>query len=50
MAEARQIIMAECRLQGLIETGKAKRVKCKQPQTVVLMQDDCRDRGCPEHT
>lgn len=26
-----------------------ERVKCKQPQTVILKEDDCRLRGCPDH-
>ncbi len=50
VAQASKIIMAECRLQGLIETGKNQRVKCQQPQTVVRLQNDCRDRECPDHT
>ncbi len=45
-----QIIAACSRLLGLMPLAKKARVKCRQPQTVVLMKDDCRLRGCPEHT
>ncbi len=45
-----QIMAARSRLLGLMPLGKKSRVKCRQPQTVVLMKDDCRERGCPDHT
>ncbi len=45
-----QIIVARSRLLGLMSLAKKARVKCRQPQTVVLMEDDCRQRGCPDHT
>lgn len=45
-----RIISAQSRLLGLVETGNRKRAKCKQPQTVVLMKDDCRLRECLDHT
>ncbi len=46
---AARIIGARCRLLGL--TGPAnKRTACQQPQTLVLRDDDCRLRGCPDHT
>ncbi len=45
-----QIVVARSRLLGLVPVAKKARVKCRQPQTVVLMKDDCRHRGCPDHT
>ncbi len=45
-----QIIVTRSRLLGLIPLAKKARAKCRQPQTVVLMKDDCRLRGCPDHT
>ncbi len=45
-----QIVVARSRLLGLVPLAKKARVKCRQPQTVVLMKDDCRQRGCPDHT
>ncbi len=45
-----RIIQARARVLGLLQSGKLKRTRCKQPQTVVLMKDDCRKRGCPDHT
>ncbi len=45
-----QIIVARSRLLGLMPLAKSPRVKCRQPQTVVLMKDDCRLRGCPDNT
>ncbi len=35
---------------GLVQTGKPKRARCTQPQTVVVQDNDCRERGCPDHT
>ncbi len=45
-----QTIVARSRLLGLMPLAKKARAKCRQPQTVVLMKDDCRLRGCPDHT
>ncbi len=44
-----QIVVARSRLLGLVPLAKKARVKCRQPQTVVLQNDDCRTRGCPDH-
>ena len=46
---ALKVIEARCRLLGLIRPGRAKQHGCRQPQTVVLMEDDCRLRDCPDH-
>ncbi len=48
MVVAVRIIDARCRLLGLIGP-RTKRTVCQQPQTVVLREDDCRLRGCPDH-
>ncbi|MDP9382975.1 MAG: hypothetical protein M3Q29_23130, partial [Chloroflexota bacterium] len=45
-----RIIQARARVLGLLQSGKLKRTRCKQPQTVVLQDNDCRKRGCPDHT
>ncbi len=45
-----RIIQARARVLGLLQSGKPKRTRCKQPQTVVLQDNDCRKRGCPDHT
>jgi len=37
------------RLLGLIGPA-TKRTACQQPQTLVTREDDCRLRGCPDHT
>jgi len=42
-------IEARARLLGLIGPA-TKRTACQQPQTLVLRDDDCRLRGCPDHT
>lgn len=44
-----RIILARVKVLGLAETGNGKRIGCQQPQTVVLLEDDCRKRGCPDH-
>jgi len=49
MNVAARLIEARCRLLGLIGPA-AKRTACQQPQTLVLREDDCRLRGCPDHT
>lgn len=41
------IIVHRIRLFGLDQDQVSSR--CNQPQTVVLAEDDCRLRGCPEH-
>jgi len=46
---AARIIEARCRLLGLIGPA-TKRTTCQQPQTLVTREDDCRLRGCPDHT
>jgi len=46
---AARIIDARCRLLGLIGPAP-KRTACQQPQTLVTREDDCRLRGCPDHT
>ncbi len=43
------VVAARCRLLGLIGPA-TKRTACQQPQTLVLRDDDCRLRGCPDHT
>ncbi len=45
-----RIIEVRARVLGLVQTGKPKRRRCRQPQTVVLQDNDCRKRGCPDHT
>ncbi len=45
-----RIIQARARALGLVQTGKPKRARCTQPQTVVVQDNDCRERGCPDHT
>ncbi len=44
-----RIIEARARVLGLVQGGKPKRARCRQPQTVVLQDNDCRKRGCPDH-
>jgi hypothetical protein len=44
-----RIILARAKVLGLVE-AKGKRIGCQQPQTVILREDVCRTRGCPEHT
>lgn len=46
-----RIIEARVKVLGLTApTSKASAPSCQQPQTVILMEDDCRLRGCPDHT
>ena len=40
------VVLAQVKLHDLGQ----RLVRCTQPQTVVLFEDDCRLRGCPEHT
>ncbi len=53
----RQLLRPSCasskrapRVLGLVQTGKPKRARCTQPQTVVVQDNDCRERGCLDHT
>lgn len=39
------VVLAQVKLHDL----GPRLVRCTQPQTVVLFEDDCRLRGCPEH-
>lgn len=45
-----KIILARIKVLGLAEPDVDKRSRCQQPQTVILLENDCRDRGCPDHT
>jgi hypothetical protein len=45
-----RIILARIKVLGLAEPAVGKRSRCQQPQTVILQKDDCRERGCPDHT
>ena len=50
-AEAvRRLVETRCRLLGLVGRRRAAADGCVQPQTVVLQVEDCRTRGCPQHT
>jgi hypothetical protein len=46
----RRLIDSRCRLLGLVGARRSSTPRCAQPQTVVLQADDCRRRGCPDHT
>ncbi len=45
-----RIIESRIRLLGLVPVSSSKRRKCRQPQTVILQEDDCRKRGCSDHS
>lgn len=45
-----KIILARIKVLGLAEPDVGKRLRCQQTQTVILQKDDCRERGCPDHT
>jgi hypothetical protein len=45
-----RIIIARCRVLGLLSPARRNRVKCRQPQTVIMQANDCRERGCRDHT
>lgn len=45
-----RIIQARVKVLGLTAAAKAPAPSCQQPQTVILMEDDCRLRDCPDHT
>jgi hypothetical protein len=44
-----RIVMERSRLLGLLLPRAKRKPTCGQPQTVVLMKNDCRVRRCPEH-
>lgn len=44
-----RIIQARVKVLGLAAPARASASSCQQPQTVILMEDDCRLRGCPDH-
>jgi hypothetical protein len=45
-----RIIQARIKVLGLAQLSNSQRHRCQQPQTVILLEDDCRKRGCPDHT
>ena len=45
-----KIILARIKVLGLAEPDVGKRSRCQQTQTVILLENDCRERGCPDHT
>lgn len=45
-----RVLETRARLNGLLLSRQVSPFQCKQPQTVVLQEDDCRLRGCPTHT
>lgn len=45
-----RIIQARIMVLGLAEPGTDQRPRCQQPQTVILLEDDCRLRECSIHT
>jgi len=44
-----RIILARIKVLGLAEPSIGQHPRCQQPQTVILLKDDCRERGCPDH-
>jgi hypothetical protein len=44
-----RLIEQRCWLHGLVEASAASAPACSQPQTVVLLENDCRRRNCPHH-
>jgi hypothetical protein len=44
-----RIILARIKVLGLAEPGTGQPPRCQQPQTLILQEDDCRLRGCPDH-
>ena len=44
-----RIIHARIKVLGLEDPGPTRRPRCQLPQTVILLEDDCRKRGCAEH-
>ena len=45
-----RIIQARIKVLGLADPVAQKQLRCQQPQTVILLKDDCREHGCPDHT
>ena len=45
-----KIILARIKVLGLEGRDRRAPGRCQQPQTVILLADDCRDRGCRDHT
>jgi len=45
-----RVILARIKVLGLAETHHGQRARCQQPQTVILLEDDCRKRGCRDHS
>ena len=43
-----RIIQARIKVLGL-DTGGGQRARCQQPQTMILLENDCRLRGCADH-
>lgn len=44
------IILARVKVLGLAEPGSGPPSRSQQPQTVILIEGDCRKRGCPDHS
>ena len=45
----RQVIETRCRVLGLTGSSRKLPPSCRQPQTVVLREQDCRLHGCAVH-
>lgn len=45
-----RIIQARIKVLGLAEASTGQEPRCQQPQTVILLKDDCRERDCLDHT
>ena len=45
----RRVIETRCRVLGLTGSSRNLTAACGKPQTVVLLQDDCRLHGCAVH-
>ena len=45
-----RIIQARIKVLGLTATSDDQDAGCQQPHTVILLEDDCRKRGCAQHT
>jgi hypothetical protein len=44
-----RIIQERIKVLGLAEPADGKAGRCHQPQTVILRENDCRERGCRDH-
>jgi len=44
-----RIILARIKVLGLADARQGQDGGCRQPQTVILLEDDCRLRGCADH-